>query len=96
MIALWKYRTLSPEEQMEMIADIDQGDDSSIITHGQVEETDTFVGVDEVNLTEVYATELPLSVSRKLNLLLVHTHHTHNKYKILSINASTHVYVYNV
>jgi hypothetical protein len=65
MIALWKYRTLSPEEQMEMIADIDQGDEGSMTTHGpQVEETDTFVDVDDVKLTEVYATELPLSVSR--------------------------------
>lgn len=61
--ALWKYRTFSLEKRMEMIADIEQKDDALEPVHGQADASETFLGVDEANLEEVYSTELPLSVS---------------------------------
>ena len=65
MMVLWNYRTLSPEQRMDMIANIEQGEDSCVnAQYRQIDEPETFLGVDEANLSQVYSTELPLSVSR--------------------------------
>ena len=69
MIILWKNRKLSPEEQIAMIAEIDKGDEGSVSTHGHVEESEVVVGAEEVTLTEVYATEIPFSVSENSDLI---------------------------
>ncbi|KAI5059333.1 hypothetical protein GOP47_0025652 [Adiantum capillus-veneris] len=63
MMVLWNERTLSPEQRMDMIADIEQGDDSSVGADRQMDDSETFLGFDEAKQTEVYSTELPLSVS---------------------------------
>lgn len=62
MMALWKYRTLTPEQQMEILADMERGGDVCAMTQKQTDESETFLGVDEAKLTKVYSTDLPLSV----------------------------------
>ena len=71
MITLWKNRKLSREEQIAMIAEIDKGDEGSVSTQGHAEESEVVVGAEEVTLTEVYATEVPFSVSENTDLIKV-------------------------
>lgn len=61
-MVLWNYRTLSPEQRMQMIANVElQGDAGA--QYRQSDQPEIFLGVDEANLTEVYEIELPFPVS---------------------------------
>ena len=66
MTALWKNRKLSPEEQIAMDAGLSQGDEGSVSAHGRVEEPEVVVEEEEVTLTEIYAREIPFSVSETI------------------------------
>ncbi|MCO5559948.1 hypothetical protein L7F22_013552 [Adiantum nelumboides] len=61
MMVLWNERTLSPEQRLDLLADIEQENDSSVGADRQTDDTETFLGFDEAKQTEVYSTELPLS-----------------------------------
>lgn len=68
MMVLWNERTLSPEQRMDMIADIEEGDDSLEGSDRQTDDSEIFLGFDEAKQTEVYSTELPLSVSSLVSI----------------------------
>ncbi|KAH6558940.1 hypothetical protein KP509_1Z037100 [Ceratopteris richardii] len=68
MMVLWKERNLSPEQTMDIIAELEQGDDNSGGAGRQIDYSDTFLGFDEAKQTEVHSVELPFSVS---SLLLI-------------------------
>lgn len=65
MMALWKNRKLSPEEQKATVAKIPEEDEGSVSSHGHAEEPEVVAGEEEVVLTEVYAKEIPFSVSEE-------------------------------
>lgn len=65
MMALWKNRKLSPEEQKVPVAKIPQEDEGSVSSHGRAEEPEVVVGEEDVTFTEVYVKEIPFSVSKE-------------------------------
>lgn len=63
MMVLWNNRTLSPEQKMEKIADIEEGEESSGGMDKRMDDSEMFLGLDEAKLTEVHSTEVPLTIS---------------------------------
>lgn len=64
--AIWRSRTLSFEQQMELIADA--GSDF-VTEEKQADDAETFIGLEEANMSEVYSENLPVSV----RMLLTHS-----------------------
>ncbi|GLJ25245.1 hypothetical protein SUGI_0483240 [Cryptomeria japonica] len=63
--AIWRSRTLSFEQQMEIIADAD----SDFVTEEkQADDTETFIGLEEANMSEVYSEKLPVTVESLVSL----------------------------
>eukprot|EP00249_Psilotum_nudum_P022502 c28540_g1_i2 orf=26-3193(+) len=60
--ALWKNRKLSPEQQMDLLSNIEEKDSEFTTVDKQDYDYGTFLGVEEAKLLEVYSTKLPLSV----------------------------------
>ncbi|KAH9308298.1 hypothetical protein KI387_036209, partial [Taxus chinensis] len=57
VLALWRNRTLSLEQQMEIVADADY-----VAGEKQADDTETFLGLEEANMSEVYSKKLPFTV----------------------------------
>ncbi|EFJ15178.1 hypothetical protein SELMODRAFT_118690 [Selaginella moellendorffii] len=55
LMVLWKNRALTPEQQLEMVENVD--------TESKLYEDGEFIGVGDVTLSEVYSTVLPLTAA---------------------------------
>lgn len=64
VMALWKARSLSPEQKVKIV------EEESETTSLQTEESGTFVGDEDVSMTEVYSSALSVPVSSLLSLSL--------------------------
>lgn len=58
-MALWRTRTLDPDQKAR-IAEEQLHDDGKPFL---VEDTGSYLGVEDVNMTKVYTVELPMNVS---------------------------------
>ncbi|XP_029128298.1 C2 and GRAM domain-containing protein At1g03370 isoform X2 [Cajanus cajan] len=57
IMALWKARSLSPEQKVEFVEE--ESDTKSLIS----EESGSFLGVDDVSMSEIYSCSLPIPAS---------------------------------
>lgn len=57
IMALWKARSMSPEQKVQLIEE--ESDSRSL----QTEESGSFIGLEDVNLSEVYSSVLSVPVS---------------------------------
>ena len=82
-MALWKARSLSPEQKVEFVEE--QSDSKSLIS----EESGSFLGLDDVSMSEIYSCSLSIPViSLSLSLsLLTHNMHTRPNLCMLCIIA---------
>jgi len=55
-MALWKARSLSPEQKVEFVEE--QSDSKSLIS----EESGSFLGLDDVSMSEIYSCSLSIPV----------------------------------
>lgn len=55
-MALWKARSLSPEQKVQMV---EESENKSLVS----EESGSFLGLDDVTMSEVYSCTLPVPVS---------------------------------
>lgn len=62
-MALWKARSLSPEQKVQIV---EESEAKSL----QSEEGGTFLGLEDVTMSEVYSSVLPVPVSSPLCLPL--------------------------
>lgn len=56
-MALWKARSLSPEQKVQLVEE--ESEARSLVT----EESGSFLGLEDVSLSEVYSSVLPVPVS---------------------------------
>lgn len=56
-MALWKARALSPEQKLQLV---EEESETKMI---QSEESGSFLGLEDVSLSEVYSAALPIPVS---------------------------------
>lgn len=56
-MALWKARSLSPEQKVRIV------EEESEIKSLQTEESGSFLGLDDVSMSEVFSSVLPVPVS---------------------------------
>lgn len=56
-MALWKARSLSPEQKVQIV---EEESEAKIL---QAEESGSFLGLDDVNMSEVYSCTPPVPVS---------------------------------
>lgn len=67
IIALWKNRTLSVEQQMDLIASVEAGDGMKYAVadrQRQVDENQAFLGVEDAHMSELASMDSSLTVSR--------------------------------
>lgn len=57
ILALWKARSLSPEQKVQIV------EEESEVKNLQTEESGSFVGLDDVSMSEVYSSALSVPVS---------------------------------
>ena len=56
-MVLWKARSLSPEQKVQIV------EEESEAKSLQTEESESFLGIEDVSMSEVYASALPIPVS---------------------------------
>jgi hypothetical protein len=61
--ALWKNRKLSPEQQMELVANVEAVDKKYLEGERQADDAESFVGMEEAHMSQVCSFEIPLTVS---------------------------------
>lgn len=61
--ALWKNRKLSPEQQMELVANVEAVDKKYLEGERQADDAESFVGMEEAHMSLVCSFEIPLTVS---------------------------------
>jgi len=57
MLALWRSRSLSPEQKVQLVEE--ESDTKSLNN----EDSGSFIGMDDVMMSEVFSCSLPLNVS---------------------------------
>lgn len=62
LLALWRARSLSPEQKVKIV------EEDSETTSLQTEESGTFLGVEDVNMSEVYSSVLPVPMNFLMEL----------------------------
>ncbi|KAJ3694744.1 hypothetical protein LUZ60_000121 [Juncus effusus] len=62
IMALWKARALSPEQKMQLVEE--ESETKSV----QSEDSGSFIGLDEVKMTEVFSSSIPLNISSLMEL----------------------------
>ncbi|KAH7306526.1 hypothetical protein KP509_22G016900 [Ceratopteris richardii] len=68
MMVLWNERNLSPEQKMDKIAELEQGDAHVGDSERQTDDSEIFLGFDEAKQTEVHSVALPVSVRSLLSI----------------------------
>lgn len=56
-MALWKARSLSPEQKVQIV------EEESDVKCLQTEESESFLGIEDASMSEVYSSVLPITVS---------------------------------
>jgi len=68
IIALWKNRHLSPQQQMDIIASVEAGDMKYAVAERQADNTQPFLAVEEASMSEVISTEIPITAESVLSV----------------------------
>jgi len=68
IVALWKNRHLSPQQQMDIIASVEAGDMKYAVAERQADNTQPFLAVEEASMSEVLSTEIPITAESVLSV----------------------------
>ncbi|CAK9278846.1 unnamed protein product [Sphagnum jensenii] len=68
IVALWKNRHLSPQQQMDIIASVEAGDMKYAVAERQADNTQPFLAVEEASMSEVISTEIPITAESVLSV----------------------------
>jgi hypothetical protein len=60
ILALWKARSLSPEQKVQIV---EEASEAKSLQSLQTEESGSFLGLDDVSMSEVYSSTLSVPVS---------------------------------
>lgn len=66
IMALWKARSLTPEQKVKLVEQ--EAEEKSL----QSDESGALLDLDDVPMTEVYSSVVPVSVSNSLSMCVVH------------------------
>lgn len=61
VVTLWTNRMLSLEQRMEIVANVEAGDTDYVAGKERSDNTESFLGFEEANMSEVYSTNLPFT-----------------------------------
>ncbi|KAJ4763955.1 C2 calcium/lipid-binding and GRAM domain containing protein [Rhynchospora pubera] len=64
IMALWKSRSLSPEQKVQLVEEDDESDTKSL----RSEDSGSFIGMDDVTMSDVFSSSLPLNISSVMEL----------------------------
>lgn len=69
IVALWKNRNLSPEQRMDIVASVVDGDMRYAVSERQADESHRFEGFEELRMSQILSLEIPVTAESVLSAL---------------------------